>query len=75
MLVREFPLGYTFLVFSINLVGFFGILAGILAGKLSFFGVLLADLLIISLSLMLFLKAYRMPCPERGFRDRINTHE
>ncbi len=60
MLVREFPLGYTFSVFSVNLVGFFGILAGVLVGKLSLFGVVFADLLIISLSLLLFLKAYKV---------------
>lgn len=60
MLIREFPLGYTFGVFSVNLVGFFGILAGVLSGKLSLVGVLLADLLIILLSLLLFIRGYKL---------------
>ncbi len=58
MLVKEFPLGYTFGVFAVNLVGFFAILTGILTKALSFFGVLLADIFIITVSLGLFLRAY-----------------
>ncbi|RMH80542.1 MAG: hypothetical protein D6674_03590 [Acidobacteria bacterium] len=60
MLIKEFPLVYTFLVFLINLLGFFFILVGILAKAFSLLGVILVDALIIAVSLLLFLRAYRI---------------
>ncbi|MCS7262188.1 MAG: hypothetical protein N3C13_05600 [Aquificaceae bacterium] len=60
MLVKEFPLSYTFGVFAVNLLGFFAILVGVLMGLLSLAGVLLADVLIIALSLFLFVRALRI---------------
>lgn len=60
MLIGEFPLLYTFSVFMVNLLGFFLILTGILAKVLSLAGVILADLFIIALSLVFFLKGYRV---------------
>ncbi|MFN7065305.1 MAG: hypothetical protein ACK4OF_04065 [Aquificaceae bacterium] len=58
MLVKEFPVGYTFGVFAVNLVGFFAILTGILTKAISLLGVLVADIFIIAISLGLFLRAY-----------------
>ncbi len=66
MLVKEFPLGYTFGVFAVNLVGFFGVLVGVLTKFLSLIGVLLVDALIIAVSLVLFIKAYRI----KKFKER-----
>ncbi len=76
MLIREFPLLYTFSVFLVNLIGFFAILVGILTKYLFLLGVILADLLIILISLFLFLRAYRVkkikdnfpPPPKLGTR-------
>ncbi|MCS6958028.1 MAG: hypothetical protein RMK75_06195 [Aquificaceae bacterium] len=58
MLIKEFPISYTFGVFSVNLIGFFAILVGILTGFLSLLGTILADGIIIGVSLLLFFKAY-----------------
>lgn len=60
MLVKEFPIGHTFLVFAINLVGFFAILTGVLIKAFSLPEVLIADAIIIGLSLAIFMKAYRV---------------
>lgn len=60
MLIKEFPLGYTFLVFAINLIGFFAILTGVLMGAFSLLEVLLADAVIILLSIAIFMQAYRV---------------
>lgn len=60
MLIKEFPIAHTFLVFAINLVGFFVILTGILTRLFSLPEVLLMDALIIGLSLIIFLRAYRI---------------
>ncbi len=60
MLIKEFPLTHTFLVFAINLVGFFVILTGVLTRLLSLAGVLLADAIIVVLSLLIFLRGYKI---------------
>lgn len=60
MLVKEFPLMYTFGVFMLNLVGFFAILFGVLIGFLSLPGVILSDFFLIAFSFLLFFKAYRI---------------
>lgn len=60
MLVKEFPIAHTFMVFAVNLVGFFAILAGILTGLFSLAEVLLMDAIIIGTSVVIFLKAYRI---------------
>ncbi|MDW8032382.1 MAG: hypothetical protein RMH93_02420 [Aquificaceae bacterium] len=66
MLVKEFPLSYTFAVFAVNLLGFFVVLAGVLTGFLSLPGVILADALLIALSLLLFLRAHKI----KKYRER-----
>ncbi len=60
MLMKEFPVGYTFLVFAINLVGFFAILTGVLTRLFFLPEVLIADTIIIILSVAIFLKAYKV---------------
>ncbi|MCX8164905.1 MAG: hypothetical protein N3D14_05875 [Aquificaceae bacterium] len=67
MLIKELPLVHTFGVFVINLVGFFAILVGVLTRFLSLAGVMLADALIIFLSLLLFIGAYKI----KKQRDRV----
>lgn len=74
MLIKEFPIGYTFLVFAINLVGFFAILTGVLTRLFSLPEVLIADAIIIALSIAIFLKAYKVkklkekfPSPPKPF--------
>ncbi len=67
MLIKEFPLTYTFAVFSINLVGFFLILAGILAKIFTLKEVLLADAIIIGASMALFIKAYKVKKEKEKF--------
>ncbi len=60
MLIKEFPLFHTFFVFAINLVGFFAILTGVLMKVFSFVEVLLADAVIVGLTLLIFLRAYKV---------------
>ena len=60
MLMKEFPIRYTFLVFAINLVGFFAILTGVLTRLFSLPEVLIADIIIIALSIAIFLKALKV---------------
>ncbi|MEN3034420.1 MAG: hypothetical protein ABDH18_05480 [Aquificaceae bacterium] len=57
MLALEYSLSMTFGVFAINSIAFFLILIGIMVGALSLEGVLVADAIVIALSIGMFLKA------------------